>query len=141
MDVTANTDVRGYGNQANQTAVPVVEREDRVKPQVEPVRDGSDSERVSLNDQALHGRGKEKQNKAMSSEDIEKMMEQIQKRLDAIGGNLALGLKKYEPTNDIVVQVRDRHSDKVVKQFPSEDLLKLQAKLDDLLGILFDQSA
>ena len=141
MDVGANTDVKGYANQANQTAVPVVEQEDRVKPQVQPVKEGTDSGKVALNDQALHGRGKEKQAKAMSREEIEKVMAVVQQRLDAIGSNLKLGLREYEETNDIVVQVKDRNSDELVKQFPSEELLKLQAKLNDLIGVLLDESA
>ena len=141
MDVTANTDVKGYVNQSSQTAVPVVEKEDRVKPQVQPVKEGTDSGKVALNDQALHGKGKEQKAKAISQEELEKVMEEVQKRLDAIGGNLTLGLQEYKETNDIIVQVKDRSSNEVVKQFPSEELLKLQAKLDDLLGLLFDESA
>lgn len=141
MDVGANTDVRGYGNQANQTAVPVVEKEDRTRSQVQPVKGDTDSGKVALNDQALHGRGKEGQAKKMSSEDLEKVMAEVQKRLDSIGGNLRLGLQQYRETNDIVVQVRDKNSDKVVKQFPSEELLKLQEKLNDLIGVLLDESA
>jgi|GEM_PF-1545417 len=141
MDVNVSADVKGYGNLANQTSVPVVEQEDRAKPQIQPVKAETESGRVNLNDQALHGRGKEQQAKKMSREDIEKLMEVVQQRLDAIGGNLALGLKEYKETNDIVVQVKDKTSDKLVKQFPSEELLKLQAKLNDLIGLLLDESA
>jgi flagellar protein FlaG len=142
MDVNLSADVKGYGNLANQTSVPVVEQEDRVKPQIQPVvKADTDSGKVKLNDQALHGRGKEEQAKKMSREEIEKVMAVVQERLDAIGSNLKLGLREYEETNDIVVQVKDRKSDEVVKQFPSEELLKLQAKLNDLIGVLLDKKA
>nr|MBF0223462.1 flagellar protein FlaG [Desulfobulbaceae bacterium] len=141
MEVGANTDVRGYGNQANQTAVPVVEKEDRTRPQVQPVKGDTNSGKVALNEQALHGRGKEKQAKKMSSEDLESVMAEVQQRLDAIGGNLRLGLQQYKETNDIIVEVRDKSSDKVVKQFPSEELLTLKSKLKDLVGLLVDESA
>ena len=141
MDVGANTDVRGYGNQANQTAVPVVEKEDRVKPQVQPVKEDTDSGKVALNDQALHGRGKEQKAKEMSSDEIEKVMAEVQQRLDSIGGNLKLGLQQNTDVDRIIVQVRDKSSDEVVKQFPSEELLNLQSKLQDLVGLLVDESA
>jgi len=142
MDVNVSADVKGYGNLANQTSVPVVEQEDRAKPQIQPVKKAeTDAGKVNLDDQALHGRGKEQQVKKMSREEIEKVMEAVQQRLDEIGGNLTLGLKEYEETHDIVVQVKDKKSDKVVKQFPSEELLKLQAKLNDLVGLLLDESA
>ncbi len=141
MEFSGSTDVKGYVSPASQSAVPVVEQEDRVKPQVQPVKSGTDSSKIALNDQSLHGRGKEEQAKKMSREEVEKVMEQVQVRLDSIGANLKLGLREYEETSDIIVQVKDRTNGELVKQFPSEELLKLQAKLDDLMGLLVDRKA
>lgn len=138
MDVNVNAEVKGYGAQA----VPVVEREDRVKPQVAPVAKDTGASKSSLNDRALHGRGDEEAAKArqMSQKEVEKVMEEVQRRLDAIGGNLKLSFDEFEETNAIVVQVKDKTSNELVRQFPSEDLLQLRAKLDDLIGLLFDES-
>jgi len=138
MDVNLNTEVKVYGA----PTVPVVEQEDKVKPQVTPVKADTESTNANLNDQALHdkkgGRGN---GVALSKDEMEKLMAQVQSRLDTIGGNLKLGLNEYKPTNDIVVQVKDRRNDKLIRQFPSEEMLKLKARLDDLVGILFDESA
>jgi len=138
MDVNLNTEAKVYGA----PVVPVVEQEDKVKPQVTPVQEDTASAKAKLNDQALHGKKGEQGAKAtMSKDDAEKLMAQVQTRLDSIGGNLKLGLNEYRPTNDIVIQVKDRRNDKLIRQFPSEELLKLQARLEDLVGILFDESA
>lgn len=137
MDVNLNTEIKVYGA----PTVPVVEQEDKVKPQVAPVKEDTESAKANLNDQALHDKKGKGLGNSLSKEEIEKLMAQVQSRLDTIGGNLKLGLNEYKPTKDIVVQVKDRRNDKLIRQFPSEELLKLKAKLEDLAGILFDESA
>ncbi len=136
MDVNLNTEVKVYGA----PTVAVVEQDDKVKPQVAPVKADTESAKAKLNDQALHEQ-KGGSGGPLSKGEMEKLMAQIQSRLDSIGGNLKLGLNEYKPTRDIVIQVKDRRNDKLIRQFPSEDLLKLKAKLEDLAGILFDESA
>ena len=137
MDVNLNTEVKVYGAQP----VPVVEQEDKVKPQVAPVKADAESAKAKLNDQALHDKKGGPGGSGLTREDMEKLIAQVQSRLDTIGGNLKLGLNEYKPTKDIVVQVKDRRNDKLIRQFPSEELLKLKARLEDLVGILFDESA
>lgn len=137
MDVNLNTEVKVYGA----PTVPVVEQEDKVKPQVKPVQADTESTKTNLNDQSLHDKKGKGQGASLSKDEIEKLIAQVQSRLDTIGGNLKLGLNEYKPTNDIVVQVKDRRNDKLIRQFPSEELLKLKAKLEDLAGILFDENA
>ncbi len=138
MDVNLNTEVKVYGA----PVVPVTVKEDKLKPQVTPIKEDAASTKAKLNDQALHGKtGERVAGGTLSKGEMEKILAQVQARIDSIGGNLTLGLNEYKPTKDIVVQVKDRRNDKVIRQFPSEDLLKLQAKLEDLAGILFDESA
>jgi flagellar protein FlaG len=138
MDVNLNTEIKVYGA----PTVPVVEQEDKVKPQVQPVQADSEAAKAKLNDQALHdNKGGRGAGVALTKTEMEKLMAQVQSRLDTIGGNLKLSLNEYKPTNDIVVQVKDRRNDKLIRQFPSEELLKLKARLEDLAGILFNESA
>lgn len=138
MDVNLNTEVKVYGAPVS----PVMEREDKVKPQIMPVKEDTASTKANLNDQALHGKnGAQTSSKPLSKDEMEKIMKQVQTRIDSIGGNLRLGLMEYRPTKDIVVQVKDSRSDKLIRQFPSEDLLKLQSRLEELSGILFDETA
>lgn len=133
-------------NKIGVPSAPAVEAEDRAKPQVAPVKESFESAASFLGDRALHGRDSEEEKsrfagKKLSREELEKVVVEVQKRLEAIGSNLTLGLTQDQSSEIIVAQIRDKSSDEVVKQFPSEEVLKLREKLDALIGMLFDQKA
>jgi len=47
----------------------------------------------------------------------------------------------HEETGQVVVKVVDSETNKVIRQIPPEELLKLREKLDELIGILFEARA
>ena len=136
---STNADVKSYGV----PVVPTVSVEDRVKPQVVPVRDSSDSGKTALDEKALHGNtaAAQKKQKALSEEEMGRLAKEIQDRLDSIGGNLTLGLGTDDKTESIVARITEKQTGEVVRQIPSEDLLELKSKLEDLVGMLFDKKA
>lgn len=133
MDVSVNTEVKGIGVT---TVMPAVVREDRVKPQVAPVSAGGGSSQSALGDKELHRREQE----PASAKEVAKAVEEMQQRLDALG-NTRLNFRVVENPEEIVVQVTDRTSGELVRQFPSEEALKLRVKLQELSGLLFDEQA
>ena len=138
MDVNVNSEIKGIGV----AVVPAVEREDRAKPRVMPVAESTDSTKASLGDKELHRRGGEKEKReavALNPEELKKAVEDIQDRLDAMGTRLNFTL--VEEPEAVVVKVTDRQSGELVKQFPSEEVLALRKKLQELSGLLFDQQA
>lgn len=137
MDVNVTTDVKGYGI----PAVSAVELEDAVKPQVQPVPQAGEGDTVKLNDQALHSKKRqdEKSGNELSREDLEEAVKDIDQRLETIGSTFRFGLYKHLETKSIVGQLRDKQTGEIVKQFPSEEVLKLKEKLQDLVGLLFDE--
>lgn len=137
MDVNVNTEIKAVGVP---TTMPAVEREDRVKPQVTAVAQGVGSDRVSLQDKDQSRRREEsRKGSAVSGEDLSKAVEDIQERLDIMGTRLNLAISK-DP-DAVVVKVTDRQSGELVRQIPSEDVLKLRKQLQDLTGLLFDEKA
>ena len=136
---STNADVKSYGV----PVVPSISVEDRAKPQVTPVKDSSDSGRAALDDNALHGNSAEalKKQKRLSEEEMSRLAQEIQARLDSIGGNLRLGLGTDDKTASIVARITEKKTGEVVRQIPSEDLLELKSKLEDLVGMLFDKKA
>ena len=136
---STNADVKSYGV----PVVPSISVEDRVKPQVVPVKDSSDSGKTALDEKALHGNTGEaqKRQKRLSEEEMGRLAKEIQDRLDSIGGNLRLGLDTDEKTASIVAKITEKKTGEVVRQIRSEDLLELKSKLEDLVGMLFDQKA
>ena len=134
MDVSVNTEVKGIGVAVAPAAV---EKEDRVKPQVAPVAKGGESSRSALGEKELHAKA---QAKPVDAKEIAKAVEEMQQRLDALG-NTRLNFRVLEKPNEVVVQVTDRTSGELVRQFPSEEALNLRVKLQELTGLLFDEQA
>jgi len=72
-------------------------------------------------------------------EEIEGVVDAVQKFLDRL--NVRLVFSIHKETGEVVVKVVDPKTNKVIRQIPPEELLKLQEKLDELLGILFEARA
>lgn len=63
----------------------------------------------------------------------------IQKHVQGVRRNLNFSID--DATGDVVVKVIDGESGKVVRQIPSEEVLKLAAQLDDMRSLMFETSA
>ncbi|PLX51025.1 MAG: flagellar biosynthesis protein FlaG [Desulfobulbaceae bacterium] len=131
VDVNISTEIKGAG----QPLVSSVEIEDQTRPRVAPVGKGEKSAQGELNDQALHGRKAGK----LSADDLRDLTEEIQDRFEAMGAKL--GFSVHEATEDIVVEVTERESGELIRQIPSEEVLALREKLNELVGLLFDKQA
>jgi flagellar protein FlaG len=139
MDVNIATDMKGV----NVSVVPTnVELEDAVKPPVQPVPVSSESDTVKLNNQTLHGKSTKEESSSqvkLSQKELEDAVKEIQQRFASMGSNFKFGLYRDRETESIVAQLRDKKTDEIVKQFPPEEVLNLREKLQDLIGLLFDE--
>lgn len=131
VDVTISTEMKGVA----QPLVSSVDMEDRTRPRVAPVAKGEKSGQGKLDEQALHGR----KAGSLSADDLRDLTEEIQDRFDAMGARL--GFSVHEATEDIVVEVTERKSGELIRQIPSEEVLALREKLNELVGLLFDKQA
>ncbi len=136
VDVNTNTDVKGFG----MPAAPATAVEDRTRPRVAPVRESSEGNSTALDDKALHGDGRSARQR-LDREQVSRMAEEIQSRLDSLGGNLKIALNQDKGSDSIVVQISERNTGEVIRQVPPEEVLDLKKKLEDLVGLLFDQKA
>lgn len=132
VDINVTTDVKAFGV----PEVPAVEREDRNKPQVAPVGEATNPSGAAVDEKTLHGRSARK---PVSEEEVKKSLEMIEKKLKEMSTTLSFSLSK-EP-EAIVVQVKDNNSGEIIRQFPSDEILALRAKLDEFVGLLFDTKA
>jgi len=46
-----------------------------------------------------------------------------------------------EATNDIVIRIFEKGTDKLIRQIPPEAILNLKQRINDLLGIIYDETA
>ncbi|WP_051202228.1 flagellar protein FlaG [Ferrimonas senticii] len=67
---------------------------------------------------------------------LQKMAQELARFMDA--NQRALAFEVDDSSGQSVVVVRERQTDEVIRQIPSEEMLKLAAKLSDLRGLLVD---
>ncbi|MDH3393285.1 MAG: flagellar protein FlaG, partial [Desulfobulbaceae bacterium] len=73
----------------------------------------------------------------VAREDANRYAEEIQGRLDKMGSNLQFSVD--EKTESVVFKFTSKTDGEVIRQIPSEKILELRSKLDDLLGLIFDK--
>ncbi|MFC1513065.1 flagellar protein FlaG [Thermodesulfobacteriota bacterium] len=129
MDVNMNAEVKGYGTPAPTT----VERDDKVKAESRPVEPSNDTSKAD--ERRLSERKAEEQR--VTEQDLAKAAEELQSRLDEMGTGLQFSVD--DKTESIVIKVTQRESGEVVRQIPAEEILDLKAKLENLIGVLFDK--
>jgi flagellar protein FlaG len=131
MNINANAAVKGLA----QPVVPAAETVDKNKPQVTPVEKSNNSEQTALDEKAMQNRQREQ----VSNEELAEAVKNIQARLDVM--RTRLGFVLHNETDDVIIEVTDRKSGELIRQIPSEEVMELRARLDELVGILFDQKA
>lgn len=70
--------------------------------------------------------------------DISAAVEQIQKIADMFNRELKFHVSKE--LNRVIVKVIDSSTDKVIREIPSAEIQRLQLRIKETLGLLFDES-
>ena len=78
-------------------------------------------------------------NEKISAEVIEKVVEELKKKLSMLNTQLQIRIDK--DTNITVVKVIDKQTHKVIRQIPPEYVLKIAKYLDEIAGILLNEKA
>ncbi|WEJ70693.1 MULTISPECIES: flagellar protein FlaG [unclassified Pseudomonas] len=73
------------------------------------------------------------------SKSLDSAVSDIQSFVQGIRRNLNFSID--DATGEVVVKVIDAESGKVVRQMPSEEVLKLAARLDDIRSLMFETRA
>ncbi len=110
---------------------PAMVRQDKQKMPVMPVAPSAETEGSALDRKALSQReGKPSREQAIQ------YVQEIQARFDKMGTNLQFSIDNS--SEDVVVKITAKDSGELIRQFPSDAILQLRNKLDDLVGMLFD---
>lgn len=76
---------------------------------------------------------------APSSEDVLKALEEVRQAVKPVAQSLHFSLDK--DTGRTVVKVMDTETNEMIRQIPSEDILKIAKAIDKLQGLLIKQQA
>jgi flagellar protein FlaG len=71
--------------------------------------------------------------------DITGVIVDVQQNLDIIS-NLELQFSVHGASGTVMVTVRDEASGEVIREIPTKEALDLAAKLDAMVGLIFDQN-
>ncbi len=74
----------------------------------------------------------------LSITDVAKAVEEIQKICDMFDRKLQFRVNK--DTNRVIIKVIDSNTEKVIREIPSEAIQKLQERLKEAAGFLFDEA-
>lgn len=77
-------------------------------------------------------------NSGKTEEKIHKIVEQVQNISNMFDRKLQFRIS--EELDQVVVKVIDSNTDKVIREIPSAEIQKLQIRIKEALGLLFDES-
>jgi len=69
---------------------------------------------------------------------IERIAEAMDSYLDSVQCDLKI--RVYEKTGDILVKVISKSDGKVIREIPPEEMLNLAAKMEEMVGALFNET-
>lgn len=72
-------------------------------------------------------------------EQLQEMADTLNDYMDELQTNLGFFINK-KLTNPIIVEIKNRKTDELIKQIPSEELVKIREKMAELTGLLLDRS-
>ena len=84
--------------------------------------------------------GAKEQQPEDSTQVTPKMLADIEQDIETIH-NLGLQFSMHNETGRTMIKIMDKATEKVIREIPSEDVLNLVAKIEEMIGILFDRKA
>lgn len=69
------------------------------------------------------------------TEEMLKVLEQDIESMHSVG----LKFSKHNDTGRTMIKVLDKNNDELIREIPAEDVLNLAAKMEEMIGILFDK--
>jgi flagellar protein FlaG len=71
-----------------------------------------------------------------TEQDITDTIDEMNRFLESMKRNISFSID--EESGQSIILVKDSENDQIIRQLPSEELIVLRKKMDDVAGILFD---
>jgi flagellar protein FlaG len=79
----------------------------------------------------------QKAKKEMTKEELQKLTEQLNKEMSPLNADIKFSFN--DKVDELVVNVVDKRTEKVIRKIPSDEALKIMEKMRELVGALFDE--
>jgi len=86
-------------------------------------------------------RAKDQEKKEQSNETekiSQKMLNEIAEDMEMLH-SVGLRFSKHKDTDTTMIKVMDRKTDELIREIPAEKVLDMAAKMDEMIGLLFDR--
>lgn len=87
----------------------------------------------------LPGRAKEEQNQVLSTTEAKELTQEMNEIMDDLQTSLGFSIRE-ELNHQVVVEIKNRETNELIKQIPAEELLDIRQKMKEFTGLIFDQS-
>ena len=78
-----------------------------------------------------------KEKESPLAEEIKELADTLNEYMDDLQTNLGFFLHE-ELNHQVIVEIKNRKTDELIKQFPPEELVTIKEKMAELTGLLFD---
>jgi len=85
----------------------------------------------NLKDEKQHSK------KEMTKEELQDLTKKLNKEMEPLNPDIKFHFN--DKVNEMVVNVIDKNTDKVIRKIPSDEALKIMEKMRELVGALFDE--
>lgn len=82
-------------------------------------------------------RGAESRGSPVSMEEINKVVDSLHGLMDVMQTRISFSIS--DKTDQIIVRVTNQETGELIRQIPPEELVALQAKMEELTGIIFNK--
>jgi len=93
------------------------------------------TENIHKNDSS--SKEEREQKTKITKEELQKLTEKLNKEMSPLNPDIKFHFN--DKVDEMVVNVIDKNTDKVIRKIPSEEALKIMEKMRELIGILFDK--
>lgn len=98
------------------------------------------SENVLSIDQAKRAEQKvaEEKRTRENQQVTKQMLEELEQDIETMH-NVGLKFSKHDDSGRTMIKVLNKENDEIIREIPAEDVLDLAAKIEEMIGILFDK--
>lgn len=112
--------------------VPSVPEKENAADQVEM------AQKIQPNDTESRVNGDREKSDLLSLKEKQEIVEELNDYMDHLQTNLGFSLHE-ELDRQIIIEVKNRQTDELIKQIPAEELVNIRVKMAELSGLIFDE--
>ena len=140
MGIESVSGVSNYQVAGSEKSVKITDKADGINPAAESNVIQENAGKVAAASQTGQQNGyNDAEGKAGGEKEKETTMEDVKNIRKIINNNTVAEFGYNEPTNRITIKIKDKDTDEVIKEIPSDKALEMLAKAWELAGIMVDE--